>query len=191
MTVSRPAAFLDRDGTIIVDVDYPSRPEDVRLLPGAAAAVRRLNESGFPTVVVTNQSGIARGLLDEAAYQRVRARLDELLAAEGAHLDASYHCPHHPDFDIACACRKPGTELYERAARDLGLDHARSLFVGDRIRDVLPTLSLGGRGILIVGPSTPAVDRERAEREFETARSLAEAVERFIGSGAPVRRERA
>lgn len=184
MTATRPAAFLDRDGTIIVDVDYPSRPEDVRLLPGAAAAVRRLNDAGVPTVVVTNQSGIARGLLDEAAYQRVRARLDELLAAEGAHLDASYHCPHHPDFDIACACRKPGTELYERAARALGLDHSRSLFVGDRLRDVLPTRSLGGRGILIVGPSTPSADRERAEQDFETAPSLAEAVERFLGAGA-------
>ena len=184
MTVIRPAAFLDRDGTIIVDVDYPSRPEDVRLLPGAAAAVRRLNESGIPTVVVTNQSGIARGLFDEAAYQRVRARLDELLAAEGARLDASYHCPHHPDFDIACACRKPGTELYERAARDLALDPRRSLFVGDRLRDVLSTLTLGGRGMLVAGPSTPPADRERAAREFETVGSLAEAVDRFLDARA-------
>lgn len=184
MTAFRPAAFLDRDGTIIVDVDYPSRPEDVRLLPGAAAAVRRLNERGIPTVVVTNQSGIARGLFDEAAYQRVRARLDEMLAAEGARLDASYHCPHHPDFDIACACRKPGTELYERAARDLALDPRRSLFVGDRLRDVLPTLTLGGRGMLVTGPSTPPADRARAERDFETVASLAEAVDRFLGAPA-------
>ena len=180
MTVIRPAAFLDRDGTIIVDVDYPSRPEDVRLLPGAAAAVRRLNERGIPAIVVTNQSGIARGLLDEAAYQRVRARVDELLAAEGARLDASYHCPHHPDFGIACDCRKPGTALYQRAARDLALDPRASLFVGDRLRDVLPTLTLGGRGMLLVGPSTPEADRARAEGDFETVASLAEAVDRFL-----------
>jgi D-glycero-D-manno-heptose 1,7-bisphosphate phosphatase len=176
----RPAAFLDRDGTIIVDVDYPSRPEEVRLLPGAAAAIRRLNESGIPAVVVTNQSGIARGFFDEAAYERVRARLDEMLEAEGARLDASYHCPHHPDFGGPCECRKPGTALYARAAHDLGLDPARSLYVGDRLRDVLPTLALGGRGILVVGPSTPPADAARAAADFETARSLGEAVGRFL-----------
>jgi D-glycero-D-manno-heptose 1,7-bisphosphate phosphatase len=182
---ARPAAFLDRDGTIVVDVDYPSRAEDVRLLPGAAAAIRRLNERGVAAVVVTNQSGIARGLLDEAAYERVRARVEELLAAEGARLDASYHCPHHPDFGGPCECRKPGTALYARAARDLGLDPARSLFVGDRLRDVLPALVLGGRGILLVGPSTPPADAERAVLEFETADSLGEAVERFLAGRGP------
>ncbi|HEX6059338.1 MAG TPA: HAD family hydrolase [Gemmatimonadaceae bacterium] len=184
MTPPRPAAFLDRDGTIIVDVDYPSRPEQVRLLPGAAAAVRRLNECGIPAIVVTNQSGIARGFVTESDYERVRARLDELLADEGARLDASYHCPHHPDFDVACDCRKPGTGMHERAARELGLDLARSLYVGDRLRDLLPAAALGGRGILVVGPSTPDADRERAERDFETARSLAEAVERLLAADA-------
>jgi D-glycero-D-manno-heptose 1,7-bisphosphate phosphatase len=182
---ARPAAFLDRDGTIIVDVDYPSRPEDVRLLPGAAAALRRLNDHGIPAVVVTNQSGIARGLLDEAAYERVRARLDELLAAEGARLDASYHCPHHPDFGGPCDCRKPGAALYARAARELALDPGRSIFVGDRLRDVLPARAFGGRGIMLVGPSTPTDDAVRAEREFETVRSLAEAVDRFLAASGP------
>lgn len=180
MIDARPAAFLDRDGTIIVDVDYPSRPEDVELLPGAAAAIRRLNEHGVAAVVVTNQSGIARGLFDEAAYERVRARLDVLLAAEGARLDASYHCPHHPDFGSPCDCRKPGTALHERAARDLGLDASRSLYVGDRLRDVLPALRLGGRGILVVGPSTPPADAARAAADFEVADSLADAVGRFL-----------
>jgi histidinol-phosphate phosphatase family protein len=184
VTDARRAAFLDRDGTIIVDVDYPSRPEDVELLPGAAAVIRRLNEHGVPAVVVTNQSGIARGLFDEAAYERVRARLDALLAAEGARLDASYHCPHHPDFGSPCDCRKPGTALHERAARELRLDATRSLYVGDRLRDVLPAQRLGGRGILVVGPSTPPADAERAAAEFEVAGSLDEAVGRFLdGSG--------
>ena len=180
MTPPRPAAFVDRDGTIIVDVDYPRDPEQVRLLPGAAAAIRRLNEHGVAAVVVTNQSGIARGLLTEDDYRRVRERLAALLAAEGARLDATYHCPHHEAFGSPCDCRKPRPGMYERAARELALDPARSLFVGDRLRDVLPTLALGGRGILVVGPSTPAADRERAAREFETASSLGEAVERFL-----------
>ena len=179
----RPAAFLDRDGTIIEDVAYLARPDDLRLLPGAADAVRRLNDAGLAVVVVTNQSAIARGLLDEATYERVRARLDEMLAeAAGARLDATYHCPHHPDFDVACACRKPGTALYERAARDLALDPARSLFVGDRLRDVLPARAFGGRGILIAGPATPPEDLARAEREFETVGSLAEAVDRILAA---------
>ena len=180
MTDARPAAFLDRDGTIIVDVDYPSRPEDVELLPGAAAAIRRLNEHGVAAVVVTNQSGIARGLFDEAAYERVRARLDALLAADGARLDASYHCPHHPDFGSPCDCRKPGTALHERAAREMGLDPARSLYVGDRLRDVLPALRLGGRGILVVGPSTPPADAARGAADFEVADSLDDAVGRYL-----------
>ena len=157
MSERRPAAFVDRDGTLIVDVNYISRPADVALLPGAAAALRRLNEAGVPVIVVTNQSGIARGLFDEAAYESVRARLAELLAAEGARIDASYHCPHGPD--DGCRCRKPGPELYERAIADHGLDGARSFFVGDRLRDVQPARTFGGRGILVPSAASSAPSR--------------------------------
>ena len=175
------AAFLDRDGTIIEDADYPSDPDAVVLLPGAARAIRLLNEAEIPVVVITNQSGIARGIFGEREYEAVRGRLEELLAAEGARLDATYHCPHHPDWSGPCDCRKPGTLLYERAVRDLGLDARGALFVGDRLRDVLPARALGGRGVLVPSPSTPADDRVRAAREFELGDSLLALVEGALG----------
>lgn len=165
MTEARAAAFLDRDGTIIHDASYLADPAGVVLLPGAADAIRRLNDVEIPVVVVTNQSGIARGLLTEQQYDAVRARLTELLVNAGAHLDASYMCPHHPDFGPSCECRKPGTLLYRRAAEDLSLNLAESTYIGDRWRDVEPALSLGGHGILIRGSATPADDFARAERE--------------------------
>jgi D-glycero-D-manno-heptose 1,7-bisphosphate phosphatase len=170
----RPAVFLDRDGTIIEDVGYLRDPDRVRLLPGAAEAIGRLNSAGLAAVVVTNQSGIARGLLDEPGYEATRARLDRLLADHGARLDAHYHCPHHPDVGGPCDCRKPGVLLYRRAARELGLDLAASWWVGDRPRDVEPATALGGRGILV--GHTGAAD-------FPLAADLAEAVSRILASG--------
>ncbi|WP_368736836.1 D-glycero-alpha-D-manno-heptose-1,7-bisphosphate 7-phosphatase, partial [Bradyrhizobium sp. NBAIM08] len=113
-------------------------------------------------VVVTNQSGIARGLLTEQDYERVRMRVDKLLAAEGARVDATYHCPHHPDFGEACECRKPGTLLYRQAIEAHDLDPVRSWFVGDRLRDVQPGAALGGSGILLRVESTPPADIENA-----------------------------
>ena len=149
---ARGAVFLDRDGTIIEDTGYIADPEAVRLLPGAGPAIARLNRAGRPAIVVTNQSGIARGLLDEAAYAAVARRLEALLAADGARLDAHYHCPHHPDFTGPCECRKPGPLLYQRAAADHELDLAASWWVGDRMRDVLPAERFGGHGLLLGQP---------------------------------------
>ena len=174
---ARPAAFLDRDGTIIHDASYIARPDQVQLLPGAADAIRRLNDAHVPVIVVTNQSGIARGLFTAEAYERVHNRLVELLAREGAHLDAAYMCPHHSDFTGECECRKPGTLLFRLAAAEHDLDLARSVFVGDRWRDVEPARAFAGRGILISGSGTPQAERERAEREgIEIVDSLADAV---------------
>jgi D-glycero-D-manno-heptose 1,7-bisphosphate phosphatase len=159
----RRAVFLDRDGTIIEDEGYVADPVRVRLLPGAAEAIARLNQAGLPVIVITNQSGIARGLLDEAAYAAIARRLDELLAAAGARLDGHYHCPHHPDFTGPCECRKPGPLLYRRAAADHGLHLAHSWWVGDRLRDVLPAERFNGRGLLIGRPAeeelSPAAGR--------------------------------
>jgi histidinol-phosphate phosphatase family protein len=143
------AAFLDRDGTVIRDTGYVSSPEDVVLLPGAAEAVRLLNRAGIPVVIVTNQSGIARGYFGESEFHSVQERLESLLLAAGARIDATYFCPHVPN--DRCDCRKPGLGLYLKAAAELGLDLAGALYVGDRVRDVLPVLELGGKGILVAG----------------------------------------
>lgn len=181
MSALRPAAFLDRDGTLIHDAHYLRDPALVRLLPDVAAPLRRLADAGYALVVITNQSGIARGLLTEMDYQAVRARLDALLAAEGVTLDASYHCPHEPERSGPCECRKPGTLLHRTAARDLGLDLVRSLYIGDRFRDVAPALALGGHGILVPSADTPGDERERAARETELAPTLHDAVARVLG----------
>lgn len=182
MTGPRPAAFLDRDGTIIRDADFPNDPDAVELIPGATAALRRLVDAGFALIAVTNQSGIARGKVTVAQYEAVRARLDALLAAEGIALTASYHCPHHPDFTGPCECRKPGSLLYRQAIAEFGLDPVRSLFVGDRWRDVAPGLALGGTAVLVPSPSTPADDRARAAREARLGSTLDDAVSLVLGS---------
>ena len=174
------AAFLDRDGTLIEDVHFLHRPDDMRLLPGAAKAVRALAAHGILTIVVTNQSGIARGLITEQQYEATRRRLEELLAAGGARLDAQYHCPHHPEISGPCDCRKPGTDLHPRAALDHGIALEQSLYVGDRRRDVEPSLALGGLGILVASADTPAEEAEWAERHATREATLGAAVERYL-----------
>lgn len=180
--MNRRAVFLDRDGTIIRDTDFVATPDEVELLPGAADAIRRLNEAGIPAVVVTNQSGIARGYFPRADYERVHDRLAELLAASGARLDATYLCPHHPDITGPCECRKPGTLLFRAAAKDLGLQLEGSWFIGDKLRDIEPARTLGGTGILVRSERTPAADLDRARAEYLVASSLDEAVRQVIES---------
>lgn len=178
--MTRRALFVDRDGTLIHDAHYLRDAALVRLLPGAAALLRAFADAGWLLVVITNQSGIALGRVSVDDYEAVTARFRALLAAEGVTLDAIYHCPHHPDVTGPCRCRKPGTLLYERARDDLGIDLARSVFVGDRFRDVAPALALGGRGFLVRGPDTPEADWARAAAEAETADSLEEIAARVL-----------
>ena len=147
--MGKPAVFLDRDGTIVDDPGFLHEPAKVKLLPGAAEAIRRLNERGFLVVMVSNQSGIARGLYTVADYEAVQRRLGELLAAQGARLDGSYFCPHYPAITGPCECRKPGVKLFRDAQATLDIDFARSWWVGDRLSDVQPAQTLGGQGILL------------------------------------------
>lgn len=150
----RQAVFLDRDGTLIEDVRYLNRIESIALYPWSIGAVRALNRAGLAVVVVTNQSGVARRLFDEAFVAETHRAIDAMLAASGAVIDAYYYCPHHPDAEVPeyrreCDCRKPAPGLVERAARDLGLDPSRSFVVGDTRRDIGLARAIGARGILV------------------------------------------
>ena len=177
------AAFLDRDGTIIRDANYIRDPNDAELLPTVAEAIRQLNERHILAIVITNQSGIARGLLTAQDYEAVRQRIDVLLSQSGAHVDASYMCPHYPDVSGPCDCRKPGLALYRQAIAEHDVDPSRSVFIGDRWRDVAPASALGGSAILLEVESTPPEDRERARREaIATEHSLGAAVDRFLAA---------
>ena len=173
------AVFLDRDGTIIEDAHYLSHPDQVKLIDGAAEAIARINSALVPAIIITNQSGIARGIFTEEDHKRVTARLDELLAARGARIDASYHCPHAPE--DACECRKPGTLLYRNASSENhGIDLSRALFIGDRFRDVEPALALGGQGVLVPSRETPPYEVEAASAHAKVAPSLGTALDWFL-----------
>ena len=172
----KTAAFLDRDGTVIEDAHYLSDAARIVLLPGVAEAVRTLNDASVLAVIVTNQSGIAQGLLTEAQYAATREMLATLMREAGARLDAQYHCPHYPSVGGPCECRKPGPLLYLRAAAEHGLDLARSWWVGDRLRDVLPAERFNGKGLLIGRPrpdDLPGLARGR----FPMVRDLPAAVD--------------
>ncbi len=161
----RRAVFLDRDGTIVDDPPpgFLHEPDKVRLLPGAADAIRRLNDAGWLVIVVSNQSGIARGLYDVDAYGAVQRRLAALLGDHGARLDGEYFCPHHPEFTGPCDCRKPGVRLFRDAAGALGVNLRRSYWVGDRVADVSPANALGGHGLLVeTGRGPMQVGKARA-----------------------------
>jgi len=148
------AIFLDRDGTINEEIGYMDRMEKLRLIPGAAQAIRLINESGMKTVVVTNQSGVAREIFTESFVAEIHAHLREMLRAEGALIDAFYFCPHHPTegqgaYLKTCDCRKPAPGLILRAAAELRLDPARSYMVGDTLKDIEAGARAGAQGILV------------------------------------------
>jgi D-glycero-D-manno-heptose 1,7-bisphosphate phosphatase len=175
------AVFLDRDGTVMEDAHFIKSPNQVRLIPGAAAAVKRINDARVPAIVVTNQSGIARGIFKVEDYEAVRRHFESLLEAHGAHIDASYYCPHHPSVSGPCDCRKPATKMFEDAIRDFKLDPKNVAYVGDRWRDVIASRTLGGRGIMISSHMTTDDDRRRAQEDgIETAGSLEAAVEMLL-----------
>jgi len=177
----RPAVFLDRDGTLVDDPGFLRDPAAVSLLPGAAAAIGRLNAAGFVVVVVTNQSGIAQGFITAAEYAAVERRVGQLVAQEGGRIDRTYHCPHYPAVGGPCGCRKPGTLLYRQAVADFGVDASASWGVGDRLSDLLPVRELGGRGILVRTGTGREHAAAAAESGFEVADDLAAAARRIVG----------
>ena len=149
------AVFMDRDGTINEEVGYVNHFDRFVLLPRVGEAIRMLNRHGFKTVVITNQSGVARGYFPESLIQRVHQRMQDLLKREGAYLDGIYYCPHHPDvgsppYRQKCRCRKPETGLVDEASRVLDLDCSNSYMIGDRGKDLEFGHRIGAKGILVL-----------------------------------------
>jgi D-glycero-D-manno-heptose 1,7-bisphosphate phosphatase len=150
----RPAVFLDRDGTLITECGYLERLDAMTLFPWTADALRLLNRAGFATVVITNQAAVARGIIDESFVGTVHRELSARLARGGARIDGYYYCPHVADAAVeryrqSCRCRKPGPGLIEQACRDMALDPARSVMVGDRWIDVACGRAAGTRALLV------------------------------------------
>jgi len=149
------AVFLDRDGTINEEVGYVNHIERFFLLPRAGQAIQLLNQHGWKAVVVTNQSGVARGYFPESLIHQVHQKMQELLGNEGAHLDRIYYCPHHPDIGVPpyrqkCRCRKPATGMIEDAVKELTLDLSQSYTVGDRGVDIEFARQIGAKSILVL-----------------------------------------
>jgi D-glycero-D-manno-heptose 1,7-bisphosphate phosphatase len=164
----RPAAFLDRDGVLNIDRGYTFRPEDLKMIPTAAAAVRSLNDAGFYVFVVSNQSGVARGFYTEAAVDLFNTHIQDILKVEGAHIDAFYYCPHHPDgtikeLAILCRCRKPAPGMLEQAARDWPIDLSRSFLIGDKDDDLAAARAFHIRGVKFDAQAGSLVDLVRKE----------------------------
>jgi D-glycero-D-manno-heptose 1,7-bisphosphate phosphatase len=186
---SRPAVFLDRDGTISEEVGYVNHIDRLRLFPWTALALRKLNEAGMAVVVVTNQSGVGQGYFPEELVLRVHERIREELASQGARVDAFYYCPHHPNARLAayrkvCRCRKPETGMLEQAAADLGVDLGSAYVVGDSTRDIETGFKARARTVLVLtGYGKGNYEYHRADwprRPDWVAENLLEAAERII-----------
>jgi D,D-heptose 1,7-bisphosphate phosphatase len=176
----RAAVFLDRDGTIIHDRGYLSDPERVDLIAGVPEALTRLQSAGLPLIVITNQSGIGRGMFGEEHYQTVAAKLDAVLATHGITLTGSYHCPDAPSVPEELSCRKPGDKLHLRAALEHDLDLKKSFYIGDKWRDVAPAVTHDAMGILVPTSETPFTDLARAKDDAVVATTLSAAVDRVL-----------
>jgi histidinol-phosphate phosphatase family protein len=184
----RRAVFLDKDGTLVEDVPYNVDPGRIRLTPGAAAGLRRLHEAGFLLVVVSNQSGVARGYFAEGALRKVEERLRELLGPEGAPLAGFYWCPHHPQgtvagYATACECRKPAPGLVLRACRELDIDPVRSWLVGDILNDVEAGRRAGCRTVLVDNGNETEWDLSPGRVPHHRAADLAAAADVILAEG--------
>lgn len=181
----RPAVFLDRDGTLIREVDYLTEPEQVELLPGVGAGLRLLAGAGHALVVVTNQSAVARGMISESRLAEIHARMRDLLAAEDVRLDHIAFCPHHPKvglpgYRVSCSCRKPAPGMLLDAAERLGLDLSRSWTIGDKERD-LEAGRAAGTSAVLVRTGTGEAELRRMREEGNAPRYVAAGLEEAAG----------
>ena len=174
----KKAVFLDRDGTICEDVNYLSRPEQLKIFPFAAEAVRLLNDNNFLVIVITNQSGIARGFFDENTLLEIHEKLISELAEQSAKLDAIYFCPHNSDDN--CACRKPKTGMLEQATKDFSIDLENSWMVGDKKIDIETGFNAGTKTALVLtGYGRKDIEKSKRNPDI-VAENLFETVKRII-----------
>jgi len=176
------AVFLDRDGTMAKDVPYCSRPENFKLFPDTAKAIKLLSEYGFKVIVITNQSGIARGYFTEEALDKIHDKMQRMLAEEGTCVNGIYFCPHHPEDN--CDCRKPKPKLILQAARDFDIDLKQSFVVGDLQTDIEMSKA--------VGCSTVLISRENNYRQIEPdciANNLLQVAKWIVSITPVIRRE--
>ena len=179
--------ILDRDGTIVVERHYLSDPEQLELLPGAAEGLRQLRTMGFGLVVITNQSAIGRGLYDVSRLEQIHDRLQRLLEMEGVRLDGIYVCPHTPE--DRCRCRKPETELLQRAVKELGVSLQTSFVVGDKGCDVELGRRVGARTFLVrtgYGAAVAAAGEVKADYLVDDLREMASVVRGLMATRKPV-----
>lgn len=172
--------FLDRDGTLVRDTEYPYRPEDYDLLPGVGPALRRLRMAGYRLAIVTNQSGIGRGIFGEADFERFQATLLADLARDDVAIERTYHCPHVPD--AGCPCRKPAPGMLWRARAELGAELGASWVVGDSVADVGLAARAGCHGAVRVAAEPGAPSPPERPHAYAEAPGLAEAAEHILAS---------
>ena len=184
------AAFLDRDGTINVEKGYISDPAQIELIPGSAAAIRRLNEAGYLVFGLSNQSGVARGFYTVQAVLSINRQLIELVSKEGAKIEEIFFCPHHTqgsvaEYAVTCDCRKPATGMVEKLRSKYAIEPTDTLVVGDKIVDVELGRAIGARtGLVQTGFGISEMEKIKAEGMNEPdvyAKDLAEAVELLLG----------
>ncbi len=183
--IMNKAVFLDRDGTLNKDVNYLTDIKDLEIFPCAFEAISLIRKAGFLPIVITNQSAVARGMMSENDLQAINHEFMKRFAEASAPLEAIYSCPHHPHghppYNIACRCRKPGTELFEKAAAHFGIDMAESWAIGDKMRDLTGPASLGCQAALISdGMNIGDVEQAQA-RGFSVCRDVLEAARIICG----------
>lgn len=190
--MNKPAFFLDRDGTVCEEVGYLSQVKDLRLIPGSAQAIRRIREAGWKAVIISNQSGVARGYLSEETVLTIHAALRKMLQHQGAEIDGIYYCPHHPQgnppYNINCRCRKPESGMLLKAAEELHIDLKKSIVIGDKYSDVLTAQRLNIPGILVLTGFGKS-EREKYQSSWEKepvhiAENLSDAVRWWFNQSA-------
>ena len=175
------ACFLDRDGTINIEVSYLHEPEKLILEKNVQQALKLLQDNNFKLIVITNQAGVARGMYEEKDITAVHKKMDDILAQYGVKIDAYYYCMHHPDFNGKCGCRKPGTLLFQKAAEDFNLDLEKSFMVGDRLSDIEAGENAKCRKSYLVmsGYAQKTIDKY-PDRKFNIASDLLDAANQII-----------